>query len=81
MAVQENKDDIDLVYQEIISPENFIQNFASKEEFILWLEKGTKKDLECTLERFQEQEMYEQCSIIRDFINKKFTDGSTDILE
>jgi hypothetical protein len=81
MAVQETNDDIDLVYQEIISPENFIQNFDSKEEFILWLEKGTKKDLEFNLERFEEQEMYEQCSIIRDFINKKFTDGSTDILE
>lgn len=72
MAVQEDSEEIDLVYQEIISPENFIQNFASKEEFILWLEKGTKKDLECTLERFQKEEMYEQCSIIRDFIDSKF---------
>jgi hypothetical protein len=73
MEVQVNNDDIDLVYQEIISPENFKQNFSSKRDFLVWLNKGSKSNLDFALKKYEEQEMYEHCSIIRDFIKNKFT--------
>lgn len=62
----------DLVYQEIIAPENFYKNFRSKSEFEHWLKLGSKEDLEAALKRFEEAEMYEQCSIIKNFINKNY---------
>ena len=73
MEAQENNNEkgIDLVYLEIISPENY-KNFGSVKEFIRHLKKGTKADLECILIEYEKEDMYEQCTIIKDFIEKTF---------
>jgi len=66
-----NDKDIEEIYLELISPQNFRSNFKTKRAFIEWLEFGTIKDLECTLEKFVESQMYEDACLIRDMINKK----------
>jgi len=54
----------------IIEPFNLRANFSSDEDFIAWLETGTIKDLECTLHAFCEEEMYEDCIIIKNTLVK-----------
>ena len=66
------EEQVDLNYQEVICPENYYLNFKSKEEFITYLEQGSQKDLESVLERYTQVEMYDQCEIIKQFINQKF---------
>ena len=66
-----NDKDIEEIYLELISPQNFRSNFKTKRAFIEWLEFGTIKDLECTLEKFVEAQMFEDCALIRDMINNK----------
>jgi len=66
-----NDKDIEEIYLELISPQNFRSNFKTKRAFIEWLEFGTIKDLECTLEKFVESQMFEDSCLIRDVINNK----------
>lgn len=54
-------DEISKAYEEIIHPKFLIKKIPDFEE---WLKLGTKRDLECTLEAFEKQEMYEECAII-----------------
>lgn len=61
---------INSLYQELIHPENIRAFFKSNLEFESWLETGSKQDLICTLQEFENAEMYEDCSIIKRKINE-----------
>lgn len=63
--------ELEEIFLDLISPQVFRKNFKTKQAFKEWLEFGTIIDLQCTLEKFIEAEMYEDCSSIRDVINKK----------
>jgi len=63
--------ELEEIFLDLISPQVFRKNFKTKQAFIEWLEFGTIVDLECTLKKFVEVEMFEDCAIIRDTINKK----------
>lgn len=65
-------ENIDLLYQETIAPENYFSNFKNKYEFISELKKGDKVNLEFAVEQYAEVEMYIEAAIIRDFINENF---------
>jgi hypothetical protein len=55
----------------IKAPINIRRVLNDEDSFIEWLNTGTIKDLECTLEAFENSEMYEDCAIIRDVIDFK----------
>lgn len=63
--------ELEEIYLYLISPKVFRKNFATKQSFKEWLEFGTIVDLECTLQKFSDAEMYEDCIIIKNMINKK----------
>lgn len=63
--------ELEEIFLDLISPQVFRKNFSTKQSFKEWLEFGTIIDLECTLEKFVEAEMYSDCALIRDIINKK----------
>lgn len=66
-----NDKEIEEIYLDLISPQNFRSNFKTKRAFVEWLEFGTITDLECTLEKFIQADQFEDCALIRDMINKK----------
>lgn len=63
--------ELEEIFLDLISPQVFRKNFKTKQAFKEWLEFGTIIDLQCTLEKFVQAEMYEDCVLIRDTINKK----------
>jgi len=63
--------ELEEIFLDLISPQVFRKNFATKQAFKEWLEFGTIVDLECTLQKFVEVEMFEDCCLIRDMISKK----------
>jgi len=63
--------ELEEIFLDLISPQVFRKNFKTKQAFIEWLEFGTIKDLECTLEKFVEAQMFEDACLIRDMISKK----------
>lgn len=63
--------ELEEIFLDLISPKVFRKNFATKQAFKEWLEFGTIVDLECTLQKFVEVEMFEDACLIRDMINKK----------
>jgi len=63
--------ELEEIFLDLISPQVFRKNFATKQAFKEWLEFGTIEDLDCTLKKFVEVEMFEDACIIRDTINKK----------
>jgi len=71
MANKHTPQELEEMFLDLISPQVFRKNFATKQAFKEWLEFGTITDLECTLKKFVEVEMFEDCAIIRDTINKK----------
>lgn len=62
------------LYLELIDPQEFIKNFKTKEEFILFLRidsTGTHiEDLECMLKVFEEEEFYEYCILIKSILDE-----------
>lgn len=60
---------INLQYENIIEPQNIRNQFKSNEEFTSWLETGTKEDIECTLQIFEEAELYKDCVIIKKILD------------
>ena len=62
---------INEAYEAIIEPSNIRNQFKTVEEFISWLETGSKEDLVCTLLAFEDSEMYEDCNIILNVINAR----------
>jgi len=58
-------------YEDLINPINMRLNFKSEIEFVSWLETGSIEDLECALNAFTDEEMYEDCALIRDVIQFK----------
>ena len=56
------------IYEYISHPRNLLKYFKTREDFIKWLDLGSKEDLECALEAFEKEELYEYCVIIRDKI-------------
>ena len=64
---------INEVYEKLIEPKNIRSHFKSIEEFESWLETGTIEDLKCTLNAFEDAEMYEDCVIINNLVKKQDT--------
>lgn len=71
MANKHTPEELEEMFLDLISPQVFRKNFPTNRAFKEWLEFGTITDLECTLKKFTEAEMYNDCAIIRDTINKK----------
>ena len=63
--------ELELAYQSMRNPLNFVKIFKDEAAFRLWCEEGTKEDLECTLKAFEESEAYEWCSIINQVLKGK----------
>ena len=57
------------IYQTAINPINLIKHFKNRDEFFLWLIQGSKADLEHTLKAFEEAELYEHCTIIKEVLS------------
>jgi len=57
-------------YNELINPVN-IRKIQTDEQFVEWCNSGSIEDLECTLRVFVEAEMYEDCAVIRDVLQRK----------
>ena len=66
-----NVDDLENEYLNIIEPENLIQEFKNDEEFIEWLNLGTKEDLKHCLMAFIKAELYHHCTIINKIIKEE----------
>ena len=69
---------INSIYEKIIEPKSIRSHFKSIEEFESWLETGTIEDLKCTLNAFEDAEMYEDCVIINNLVKKHGT-SNTDV--
>lgn len=52
------------LYLELINPNYLITLFKSDEEFRSWCECGDLDALYCTLQAFEDEELYEYCQII-----------------
>lgn len=64
---------INEVYEKLIEPKNIRSHFKSIEEFESWLETGTIEDLKCTLNAFENAEMYEDCITINNLVKTQDT--------
>ena len=60
---------LEKMYNRLIEPSTLIKHFNSESEFRDWLAMGTQQDLMCTLEVFEQSQMYEECMIIKDVID------------
>lgn len=58
-------------YEELIEPENFIQNFPTMEDFKKWCFTGDLSDLLETRKAFEKAELYEHCDYIQLAIDEK----------
>jgi hypothetical protein len=58
-------------YDDLTNPVNIRSHFKTDEEFIWWLEMGTKDDLDHVLKVFENVELYEDCALILKMINSK----------
>lgn len=60
---------INKIYENIIEPSNIRLYFKTVEEFASWLETGTKEDIKCTLQTFEDAELYDDCVIIKKILD------------
>jgi very-short-patch-repair endonuclease len=58
-------------YEDLINPENIIKHFKTDKEFKDWARDGTIRDIEYTLIRFEEAELYEHCKLLLEVIKEK----------
>jgi len=58
-------------YEELINPIWIRSLIKTEERFIDWCNEGTISDLECTLIFFENEQMWEDCAIIRNVIQQK----------
>lgn len=61
--------EIDNSYYELIEPTNFRKVIGNEDQFIEWVEMGTKEDLISALKEFENAELYEDCIIIKKYID------------
>jgi len=64
-----NKDsklrELERAYLNLIEPTNSIQTFSTEKESIDWLLLGSREDIECSLQAFEEAEEYSWCTVIQ----------------
>jgi len=58
-------------YEDLIKPENMIKHFKTDKEFKDWAREGTIKDIEYTIAKFEEAELYEHCKLLLEVIKEK----------
>jgi hypothetical protein len=58
-------------YLDLIRPTNFIQTFKNDDDFREWARQGTIEDLNWTIKEFEEDELYEYCSILKQIRDDK----------
>lgn len=63
--------ELEEIFLDLISPQVFRKNFKTKNEFKEYLEFRSIDNLETLLDKFIENELFEDCCLIRDTINKK----------
>ena len=61
----------DILFEQMLRPENLVKQFETMEEFKAWIETGRLEDLEEQLLVFVRVEYYEHACIIRDEIYKR----------
>ena len=66
-------------YLEIEDPRNIRRELGSDFSFHQWLRGGTIKDLQQTLTRFEEVELFEDCVIINNILQQKINTITTTI--
>ena len=71
MEEEEEKSLVLIQYEYVTDPVNIAEILGTGDKFVEWLETGTMADLEGTLKVFEENELYEHCTIILQMINKK----------
>ena len=57
-------------YNELIRPDNFINQFEDIHDFREWCYLGTVEDLDCARIEFEKYELYEYCAIIKSVSDK-----------
>ena len=57
-------------YDNVILPNNFVNNFVNMQDFENWLRIGSKIDIKCTLKLFEKHELFEHCIIIQKVLNE-----------
>lgn len=57
--------ELERAYLSLIEPKNFIKTFSTEKEFIDWLLLGSRRDIECCLQAFEEAEEYRWCLLIQ----------------
>ena len=67
---------INTLYLQVIDPKNIRSHFKTNDEFIAWLETGSIEDLKCTLQAFEDAEMYEDCITINNLVKKHGTSNT-----
>ena len=58
-------------YMALINPHTLVQTFDSMQEFEDWANIGTKEDVQCALDKFEEQELFEHCAVLKQVIDRK----------
>jgi len=61
----------DILFEQMLRPENLVKQFETMEEFKAWIETGRLEDLEEQLLDFVRVEYYEHACIVRDEIYKR----------
>lgn len=64
-------EEIEEILLDITSPKTIRSHFRNKQEFKSWLEFKRTDDLVLLLDKFIQYEMFEDCALIRDMVNKK----------
>lgn len=63
--------DLNDAYDEILNPNELINNFDNLLEFEIWCLQGSILDLEECLKVFVHHELYEHCAVIRNVLEDK----------
>jgi hypothetical protein len=67
---------MDTIYNNIIHPPTFINNFSTVLEFREWVEMGSIDDINATITEFVKYELYEHCCILHAIKLQKNKQGS-----
>jgi hypothetical protein len=62
---------LDNMYSEMIKPENLITYFETDQEFKEWAELGSSQDLRAALIAFENAELFDQCTVLKQILLEK----------
>ena len=68
---EDQLDQLDVMFADLLHPPNLIKNFKTKEEFKKWVESGTIEDITETMAAFEPFELYDHLIIMRNVVKDK----------